>query len=225
VPLQGLRDNIITRQDSVQTEGEKNWPPSHHYPFKTLPIIKSHLHPKFAIVNAGRKIQKLGTTMVKDFRRVLLDFPILRVVMDVYTAWVRPADLNDKSFNVLPVHPLELIGGDSGSDDGDNYDDSDYDNRTISCRPHPRNRTTPQNSLQGSPVRKRKRTEPAPRASGSKRKVLSELSLSKHDHQIGARPWTGNLIRKWDQESCGLDLTSYPDWRQSLFYTQFFPIL
>jgi len=155
---------------------------THHYPFKTLPIIKSHLHPKFAIVNAGQKIQKLGTTNGKIFGRVVTDYPILGDVMRVYTAWLRPADLDDKSFHVPPVPPLDLIGGDGGGDDGDDGDDdddSDYDNRTIPCRPHPRNRITPKNSLQGSPVRKRKRTEPAPQASGSKRKVTSYANGTK----------------------------------------------
>jgi hypothetical protein len=123
--------------------------------------------------------------------------------MEVYTAWVRPANLKDKSFNVAPVPLLNLIGGDStGDDDNDDYNDSDYDNRTLSYRPYPRNRKT-QNSLQGSPVRKRKRIEP-PQASGLKRRVLSELSLFKHDQQIRTRFWTGNRIRKWDQENCGL---------------------
>ena len=28
--------------------------------------------------------------------------------MDVYTAWIRAANLNDKSFNLPPVHPLEI---------------------------------------------------------------------------------------------------------------------
>ncbi len=194
-----MEDNVITRQDDPQTTGQKKSVTTHHYPFKTLPIIKSHLHPKFAIVNAGQKIQKLGTTNGKNYLRMITDYPILGDVMRVYTAWLLAADLDDKNFNVPPI-PLLDLGGDSGVDDGDNDDDSDYDNRTIPCRPRPRNRITPKNSLQGSPVRKRKRTEPAPRASGSKRKVLSELSLSKL-HQIGARPWTGHLIREWDQEN------------------------
>lgn len=197
-----MEEVIVTCRGPVQTEG-KRLLTNHDYPFKTLPIIKSHLHPKFAIVNAAEKMQELAKNE-NDFRRVLLDFPILRVVMDVYTAWVRfPADLNDKSFNVPPVPLVDLIGGDSGSNGGDNDSDSDsdYDDRTVPYRPHPRNRKTPQNSLGGSPVRKRKRTEAAPRASRTKRKVLSELSLWKHDHQTGDRLWTGNRIRKWDQEN------------------------
>jgi hypothetical protein len=162
--------------------------------------MKSHIHPKFVIVNAGGKLQKLCG---EDLMKVLLDFPILRVVMEVYTAWVRPANLKDKSFNVAPVPLLNLIGGDStGDDDNDDYNDSDYDNRTTPYRLYPQNRKT-QNSLQGSPVRKRKCIEP-PQASGSERKVLSELSLFKHDQQSGARLWTGNRICKWDQENRGL---------------------
>ena len=208
-----MEDNLITRVDDPHATGQKKTFTTHYYPFETLPIIKSHLHPKFAIVNAGQKIQKLGTTNGKIFGRVVTDYPILGDLMRVYMAWLQPADLDDKSFNVPFVPPLELIGGNSRSDDGhnDNDDDSDYDNRTIPCRPRPRNRMTPQHSLQGSPVRKQKCREPAPRASGSKRKVLSELSLSKLHHQIGARPWTGHLIREWDQENWPR-LTSYPDW-------------
>ena len=264
-----------TQEEAVEAEGGGGpvTMPVHVYPCKTLPIIKSHLHPKFAIVNAGEKMYKLLGTNLEDAKRVLLDFPILKVVMDVYTAWTRVSeeDLSNKSFNDPPVSPLDLIGGDSPSDDNnddDNNNSSDYDNRTAPYRPRPPNRKTQnsvqgsyqtppyrvyysrntqnslqgsnrtppyrphppnrktqnspqgsyhtppcrayysrkmywktQNSLPGSPVRKRRCIESAPQASGSKRKVLSEFSLFKHHQQIGARHWTGNRICKWDRKN------------------------
>ena len=31
-----------------------------NYPYDDLPILKSHLHPRFAIFDAGRKLHRLG---------------------------------------------------------------------------------------------------------------------------------------------------------------------
>ena len=38
-------------------------------------------------------------------------------------------------------------------------------------------------------------------SNSGQRKVLSELSLCRHDQQIGGRLWTGKHICKWDQEN------------------------
>ena len=201
MPLQGLEGNIITRIDSFPTESNPvPWSTTHHYPFKTLPTIKSHLHPKFAIVNAGAKMQELSDKNYDDFARVLRDFPCLRLVMDLLTAWKRSPRFSDTTFDV----PFDISEDDGG---GGNDNESDYDNQTVHWRDHGRKVGTPQGSCQGSPVRKRKRGNPAPRASGSKRKVLSELSLYKHNQQKGAGLWTDNRIRKWAEKSCSLGQT------------------
>jgi hypothetical protein len=131
--LQGEGMEPFIHIDSVGTPFKTTM---HAYLFKTLPIIKSHLHTKFAIVNPGEKMLKLFATNVADAKRVFLNFPILRTVVKV---WIRGMDLihfNDQSFNVLLVLPLKH-GGDSPSDDNNNDDnDSDYDNQTIPCPPH-----------------------------------------------------------------------------------------
>ena len=88
---------VIARIDTFETEGSPGLTATHKYPFKTFPIIKSHLHPKFAIVNAGEKLLKLGDT---DGPKIFLDFPGLQAVIHIYVAWTRPANLSDKSFNV-----------------------------------------------------------------------------------------------------------------------------
>jgi hypothetical protein len=72
-----MEEYIFARREAAEVEGGREPVTLHVYPFKTLPIIKSHLYPKFAIVNAGEKMHKLGGTNVEDFTRVLLDFPIL----------------------------------------------------------------------------------------------------------------------------------------------------
>jgi hypothetical protein len=190
----------ITRIDTFPTEGI---PPSpdqctvHRYPFDTLPIIKSHLHPKFAIVNSGDKMHRLQKLDGKVFAKALGDFPSLRLLKDVYTAWTGWVDVNDPSFNVSRVVPLDFHENDDvNGGDGDDADDSDYDDRTIPLRAGSK-----KNASQASPTRKRKRANPAPQASGSNRKVLSETSLSKHNEQRGTHLWSDRRILKWRASS------------------------
>ena len=58
-----MEDVVITRLDNIP-----NGKPSlehvhiHLYPFDTLPLLESHLHPKFIIFDTGNKLRELGRT-------------------------------------------------------------------------------------------------------------------------------------------------------------------
>ncbi|KAF7759616.1 hypothetical protein Agabi119p4_11311 [Agaricus bisporus var. burnettii] len=58
----------------------------HVYPFDELPEIRSHVHPKFAIVELGRKLSELCIDTLKS----LIDsFPVLGSVLAIFMAWTR----------------------------------------------------------------------------------------------------------------------------------------
>jgi len=56
-------------------------------PFQTLPLLKSHLHPKFAIMEAGRKL----TNALCYLFQLTRDYPSLSHELILYNAWLRDA--------------------------------------------------------------------------------------------------------------------------------------
>ena len=127
----------------------------HRYPYNELPLLKSHIHPKFAIFDAGRKLKRLEelTTSKRELLRVLTDNPRLEKVQILYYSWTQKVSrdlLANKSYNdpnyVLVYEPEE--DGDNGSDDSEDMDYNGRTNRTKSghaggfvSRPRPRPRT------------------------------------------------------------------------------------
>lgn len=181
----------IVRQTKVLTDGMT--PSSadftvYTYPFDGFPLLKSHLHPRFAIFEAGRRLESLQPN---DYQRLLVDFPSLALIGNVYEAWSRkpPEEWKkDESYNVQD--------GDDDDDDDDEHDgdgDPDYDDQTSIGRSFGRKRPA-----QSSPTPQTKRQRPNPRPSGSKRKVLSELTMANYHRQpIGKTTWTADRIFDW----------------------------
>ena len=67
----------------------------HFPPYHDMPLLTSHLHPRFVILEAGRKLsQETGTDAVET---LVARYPILRKIIEVYKAWTaeRPADAMD----------------------------------------------------------------------------------------------------------------------------------
>jgi len=105
------------------------------YPYRTFPLLESHLHPKFAIFNAGMKISKI--LRERSSLQLFDDYPSLDNIWKLYNIWSQPPPMfskDDKSYiNSDPV--LVYESGDSPGDDlsDDDYADR-YDNRIRSGR-------------------------------------------------------------------------------------------
>lgn len=94
--LQGLENEEISRLDDISIPKRSY----HTHPFKTLPQLKSHLHPQFVIFDVGRKLEGLAED---TFVRLNEDFPSLSLIKCVYNAWSRdppPDSKNDESYDV-----------------------------------------------------------------------------------------------------------------------------
>ncbi|KAF9496611.1 hypothetical protein BDN71DRAFT_1445822 [Pleurotus eryngii] len=123
---------------------------THYFPFDTMPLLTSHIHPKFAIFELGRQISALPM----DLKIKLINAtPILCSIIDIYRAWSEtpPAGfLADTVFNPLP-------GDSDDDDDEDDPNDEDYsDIKTIPRRDGKRKKaTTPP-----SPSTRSKRSRP-----------------------------------------------------------------
>jgi hypothetical protein len=133
--------------------------------------------------------------------KLTVDFPGLKSVLPVYSAWKRELPLKaqeDSSFNRAPDNnPDDNPDGDDDDDDDGSDSHSDY-YETQSRRA--KKRKAPAVKPTGV---KRKRGEPRP-----KRKVLTELSqqllsetLFSFDQQSGEAVWTSDRIRNWSKQS------------------------
>jgi len=117
---------FIIREDEVQglASGE-SFKPAHPYPFDTLPLLESHLQPKFVIFDAG---QKLAESEQNEIQNLVDVFPSLQFssIMALYSAWIRPP----------PAKAKEDLTYNVPDDDDDNSYDSEDEDQTKSGRPH-----------------------------------------------------------------------------------------
>lgn len=165
----------------------KHYDDPYCHPFETLPLLKSHLHPKFVIFDAGRKLASLEGAA---FHKLTADFPILNVVLSLYKGWIRKlpqSHVNDPSY-APPVIPED---DDISSDDDDSSDD-DYDD-TRSNRTKFRRSGYKWKGPAVAPIASAKRRRSNQGQVGGKRKVLSEMSLSTHNQQLGTANWDDRI--------------------------------
>ncbi|KIJ23997.1 hypothetical protein M422DRAFT_56591 [Sphaerobolus stellatus SS14] len=128
--LPAMKTIAIHRQLGTQAADSELMPNdfvTYIHPFNAMPKLTSHLHPKFAILEAGRK---LGVIAPPFLLEVVAEYPILQKALVIYAAWTCqcPADAqNDPSYN-----PPDNHDGDD-DDDGNNGGDNDADSavRTI----------------------------------------------------------------------------------------------
>ena len=58
----------------------------HKYPYTSLPTLKSHLHPTFAIFNARMKLGSLDDRP-DELEKLLDKYPSLAKIFALYKAW------------------------------------------------------------------------------------------------------------------------------------------
>jgi hypothetical protein len=156
---------------------------THFHPFTTLPLLQSHLHPKFAIYNAGKKLLEFSQDHYLQLRRA---FPRLVDIKKLYAAWLtqpKEEELEDPSFQ-----PPRDDDEEDDDDDGDPKD-LDYDDRPPSRQSPPKKRRAPAPRTKSQPMKRK-----APAADQPPRKALCS------DHRRrGQTSWTNNLIREWSK--------------------------
>lgn len=168
---------------------------THVHPFTTLPSLKSHLHPKFAIVNAGRKLQRLEDI---EMQNLIAEYPSLEKINKLYSAWLRPPPLH--SSTDLSFHPPRDHRNDSGDDDngdGDDPTDGDYENRTERGRP-----PLYQQGAPPTPTPNKRRRTNGPSGPG---RNLSTLALDTHTRDVGNAKWR-DRVHMWSGRNARLQV-------------------
>ena len=98
-----MEEVVIVRIDSIPTDGapiSRDQFTTHTYPFNTLPLLESHIHPKFVIINAGIKLERFDNTVID---KLVKDFPgvsSLRTLYNLWTGRIPDTALADPSYNV-----------------------------------------------------------------------------------------------------------------------------
>lgn len=88
----------------------------HLYPFRTLPLLESHLRPEFVILEAGRKLKKyrklarISDGVLVALRVVITQWPFVTKIENIYEAWMRP--LPDGALESAIFDDNESIGTD-----------------------------------------------------------------------------------------------------------------
>ncbi|GJJ05914.1 hypothetical protein Clacol_000101 [Clathrus columnatus] len=212
IPLsQEMAEVAIHRQNLIPPRGTALVPANfttYVSPFADLPPFQSHLHPRFVILEAGRKLSKNP-----EQYNVILAYPILAKVLQLYLAWTRappPEAKDDQSY--------DRPGG--GGDDDDNNSKRDNRDDTATDGGRLRNGKYKWGGGGGSPTpgaasgSKRgrdtslgqpgnKRTAHGEPVSRQRKNsiCLSERTLIEHERAFGkGKKWSSCAVQVWFKE-------------------------
>lgn len=183
----------------------------HSHPFTSLPYLKSHLRPQFAIFNAGLKLMKaVDQKRVKkeeealeqqQLENLVNDSPDLTLVMDLYKAWDwKPPEGHKEEQSYFPPDPSD-DDVDVVVDDDDK--DSDYDDSIVShSKKRKRKAPKQKESAQMPPPKGHKRRQKVSLSVPFRHQSLSEMTLSRLE-QLGRADWTRRNIHKWSNVHFG----------------------
>lgn len=223
-PNSDITKKVFFRQDIISEPISSEHYSLHAYPFNTLPLLESHLHPRFAIFNAGYKLQDMLQTRPESFFQLIDDYPSLSTIKALYGAWILPPpDVAYTDPTFINDDGDDDEGDDGGDGDGDfqidDDDDDDGDTQTTPARI---------GELVVRKKRKRKATAVKPAGSSKKRKptpaaanafehkypqarkvlfkshnlnrqLLSEATLSSLNRQFRGPAWSNERIREWSK--------------------------
>lgn len=122
MPLQGQEEIAFLHRHSL-TDGTLD---IHSFPFRTLPLLRSHLHPNFTIVDAGKKLVDGPYTQAITGRPDLVSE--LDSIMIVYYAWTEVLSKEEQRGPSFanpdnPDNSDDDDGGDKYFDDSNGEDD------------------------------------------------------------------------------------------------------
>ncbi|KAF8627969.1 hypothetical protein AX17_006079 [Amanita inopinata Kibby_2008] len=190
----------IHRQHRIPESGTSLTPndfSTYMYPFDGFPLLTSHLHPRFVILEAGRRLNLLDAAVLLLF---VTRHPILTQILQIYSAWTRdrPATaMDDKSYNP--------------DDDDDNRDNDFEDSDAHSSRvtdPHRYDTRKRRRQSESHPPGDSKRGRCEDKTQGHKHKQqkqihsarLSKKTLLEHNQQLGKAPWTRESMKMWSKK-------------------------
>ncbi|CAA7270529.1 unnamed protein product [Cyclocybe aegerita] len=180
IPLRDMQNVGISRQ-STDNPPTPNSFTNYVYPFNEMPPLRSHIHPKFAILEFGRKLKKMSTAALVN---ALRHTPALADIYVIYEAWTRGVPSEDEDAESYKPAP---------SDDDDQDMDPDFDGASIQ---------TPAGRVQRTrSTRKRPAPDDPPSSSPLQRsRQLARLSLETlvdHDRDVGKGGWTKESLANW----------------------------
>ncbi|KAF5335388.1 hypothetical protein D9611_011708 [Ephemerocybe angulata] len=125
LPIRGMENVVITHQHTT-----------HVYPFKTLPSLTSHIHPRFVIMALARTLVSPDIVERSQARAWLEEYPYFREIGTLYTDWANQCPdiyLSDPSYV-----PEQVDGADALDDsDVDDEYESDADGTVTPPRRQP----------------------------------------------------------------------------------------
>ncbi|EKM75046.1 hypothetical protein AGABI1DRAFT_132665 [Agaricus bisporus var. burnettii JB137-S8] len=199
LPEGGFKYKLIPLGDSMRTfpilrQNEHGQPPNkdqytiYLYPFDDMPTFRTHLHPKFAIYELGRKVHALvaedGAVATRAFRT----YQDLERVYDVFASW------SALQKNSARFEEWKNQGNTEG--DGDVHSESSSKTGVDSWRNGVKRRRTEHADEQGSPT-------PAGRNSDVMQiedlscKSLSQETMIEHERFYGKEGWTQESLSGW----------------------------
>lgn len=190
----------ITRQGHIPKQARDLLVSSfttHIYPFPNFPLIRTHIHPKFAILEAGRQLLSMITSERQSFHRVTSTYPITEDVLDIYTAWTRdrPVEAEDDEGYI--------------SQDGNDSDEVGSDTNSQRTRPLRINLRKRPHPPEESPSQNRRRHR-AKRGhqEGNLSVPLSHRTLVVHKRNVGKRKWSPEAIATWSHKLASVENTN-----------------
>ncbi|XP_006455583.1 hypothetical protein AGABI2DRAFT_180559 [Agaricus bisporus var. bisporus H97] len=160
----------------------------HFYPFDTLPSFRSHLHPKFAIFELGRKFIELIERNPTAANAAFSSYPILHTIRIIYLAWSHLGV--DKSL----FEEWKKKG--NPDRDGDRQSESSSRTGYDSMRGSVKRKRTGSSSEQGSPTPAGKSSDVMQMANPSS-ETLSHDTLIEHECIYGKGGWTQESLSGW----------------------------
>ncbi|KAF7759878.1 hypothetical protein Agabi119p4_11573 [Agaricus bisporus var. burnettii] len=189
----------------------------HFYPFDTLPPFRSHLHPKFAIFELGRKFNQLTERNPTAADAAFSSYPILNAIQNLYLRWSHPG------VNKSLIEEWKKTGRPDG--DGDRQSESSSRTGYDSMRSGVKRRRTGNSSEQGSPTPAGKSSDVMQMENPSS-ETLSHETLIEHERVYGKGGWTQESLSGWAADASNGEAYSSriqycnfnPEYRMWVFY-------
>ncbi|KAF9483151.1 hypothetical protein BDN70DRAFT_990621 [Pholiota conissans] len=213
-PIQNMHLFGITRQDDAHEPNENSFT-SYVHPYDNFPDLLSHLHPRFAILEFGRKMTS-NADLFSDYQGQYS--ARIRSIFRIYTAWTSelPKNYEDsKSYKGSKSDKAPTSHDDNDRNDSDPSEpdhekgDPDYEGR------RPKGKKCSENDEGTEPRRvyfHRQRsgidaqtpglanTRGRYNRAGKQSTSLFQEALVEHEKQVGEGGWTTESVSNWWQE-------------------------
>ena len=172
-------DNIPLADNALKT---------HLYPFTSLPTLRSHIHPKFAIVSAGLRLTPIPRS---DFAALIKTYPVLISIFKLYMAW--SVSVPDWAESDPTYWPPDGYEDKEFTDDDEGFEDGEYEEVVTRIGRAPKTRRRVADAVPASRILK-----------GPGERSLSRRSVFEHTREMGKGGWNREALVSWSS-GCGPD--------------------